>query len=265
MRTCNTGTKIFIVMANRLSQRDEDTPVPRPSPAFLTTRWSVVLAAQGKATAHSAAALETLCRAYWYPLYAYVRGLGRSPEDAQDLTQEFFARLLAQDWLRVVRPENGRFRTFLIVALKRFLTNEWHRGNRQKRGGGQPAVPLDTLHAEHRFAAEPTLTPDELYERRWALTLLDESLVRLRSEFRDAGREREFEMLKEWLTADRGGIPYAQIAATLGTTEGAARVAVHRMRKQFRQHFRQTVAETVEGHGDVEGELRHLTGVLSRA
>ncbi len=251
-------------MANTLSPHD-DTPAPPSSPLFLTTRWSVVLAAQGTATAHSAAALETLCRAYWYPLYAYVRGSGRSPEDAQDLTQGFFARLLAQDWLRVVRPENGRFRTFLIVALKRFLANEWHRGNRQKRGRGQQSVPLDTLDAEHRFATEPPLTPDELYERRWALTLLDESLQRLRREFADAGKEREFEVLKEWLTADRGGIPYARIAATLSTTEGAARVAVHRMRKQFRQHFRQTIAETVEGHGDVDAELRHLIGVLSRA
>jgi len=234
-------------------------------PLFVTTRWSVVLAAQDRSSPDSAAALETLCRAYWYPLYAYVRRLGRSPHDAQDLTQEFFARLLAQDWLRVVTPEKGRFRTFLLVAIKRFLTNEWHRDMRQKRGAGQQPLSLDTAEAEHRFAVEPPLTPDELYERRWAMTLLDESLERLHHEFARAGREQEFNSLKEWLTAERGSIPYGQIAGALGTTEGAARVAVHRMRKQFRQLFRQTIAETVDTASDVDAEMRHLVAVLSRS
>lgn len=241
------------------------TSEERQQPHFVTTRWSVVLAAQDKSSSDSAAALETLCRAYWYPLYAYVRGTGRSPHDAQDLTQEFFARLLAQDWLRVVLPEKGRFRTFLIVVMKRFLTNEWHRDMRQKRGAGQQPLSLDTTQAEHRFAAEPPLTPDELYERRWAMTLLDESLERLQNEFASAGKEQEFNSLKEWLTAERGSIPYGQIATALGTTEGAARVAVHRMRKQFRQLFRQTIAETVDAAGDVDAEMRHLVAVLSRA
>ncbi|HMC28583.1 MAG TPA: sigma-70 family RNA polymerase sigma factor [Verrucomicrobiae bacterium] len=236
-----------------------------PQPLFVTTRWSVVLAAQDKSSPDSAAALETLCRTYWYPLYAYVRGSGRLPPDAQDLTQEFFARLLAQDWLRVVLPEKGRFRTFLLVAMKRFLTNEWHRDMRQKRGAGQPPLSLDTAEAEHRFAAEPPLAPDELYERRWAMTLLDESLARLEQEFTSAGRAEEFNCLKEWLTAERGGIPYKQIAAALDTTEGAARVAVHRLRKQFRVFFRQTIAQTVAADDDVEAEMRHLVSVLSRA
>lgn len=236
-----------------------------PRPCFVTTRWSVVLAAQDKLSPDSAAALETLCRAYWYPLYAFVRGSGRSPHDAQDLTQEFFARLLAQDWLRVVLPEKGRFRTFLLVTMKRFLTNEWHRDMAQKRGAGNLPLCLDAAEAEHRFAAEPPLTPDELYERRWAMTLLDESLERLQRDFRLTGREREFNALKEWLTAERGSIPYEQIATDLRTTEGAARVAVHRMRKQFRQLFRQTIAETVDAAGDVDAEMRHLVAVLSRA
>src|SRR3954468_12823539 len=139
---------------------------------FVTTRWSVVLSARDKSSPDSAAALETLCRAYWYPLYAYVRGTGRSPHDAQDLTQEFFARLLAHDWLKVVIPEKGRFRTFLLVAMKRFLTNEWHREMALKRGAGKAALSLDAVEAEHRFATEPALAPDELYERRWAMTLL---------------------------------------------------------------------------------------------
>ena len=236
-----------------------------PQPLFVTTRWSVVLAAQDKLSPDSAAALETLCRAYWYPLYAYVRRSGCSPHDAQDLTQEFFARLLAQDWLKVVLPQKGRFRTFLLVTMKRFLTNEWHRGMAQKRGAGNLPLSLDAMAAEHRFAAEPSLNPDELYERRWAMTLLDEALQRLQGEFTRMAREQDFVRLKEWLTAERGSIPYGQIALTLGMTEGAARVAVHRMRKQFRQLFRQTIAETVAADDDVDAEMRHLVAVLGRA
>ena len=241
------------------------TPATEAPRLFVTTRWSVVLAAQDKSAPDSAAALETLCRAYWYPLYAYVRGAGRSPHDAQDLTQEFFARLLAQDWLRVVAPEKGRFRTFLLVAMKRFLANEWHRDMAQKRGAGRQALSLDTAEAEHRFAAEPPLAPDQLYERRWAMTLLDESLARLEQEFTRVGKTEEFNCLKEWLTAERGGIPYKQIAEALGATEGAARVAVHRLRKQFRASFCQTIAQTVAAEEDVEAEMRHLVSVLSRA
>ena len=244
-------------------------PKPTNSPPvpsiFVTTRWSVVLAARDKSSPDSAAALETLCRAYWYPLYAYVRGTGRSPHDAQDLTQEFFARLLAHDWLRVVLPEKGRFRTFLLVAMKRFLANEWHRDMALKRGAGKVVLPLDTVEAEHRFATEPPLAPDELYERRWAMTLLNETVERLQAEFAAAGREQEFELLKEWLTADRGSIPYAQLGQVLSINEGAARVAVHRLRKRFRAFFRQTIAETVGANEDVDSEMRHLVGVLSRA
>jgi RNA polymerase sigma-70 factor (ECF subfamily) len=242
-----------------------DETAEGPGSLFVTTRWSVVLAAQDTSSPDSAAALETLCRIYWYPLYAYVRGMGRSPDDAQDLTQEFFARLLARNWLRVVLRDKGRFRTFLLVAMKRFLANEWNRDMRQKRGAGEKPLSLDSVQAEHRFAAEPPLTPGELYERRWAMTLLEESLERLHSEFIRMGCGHEFACLKEWLTAERGGIPYGQIAAALGTTEGAARVMVHRMRKQFRQFFRQTVAETVDAAGDVEAELRYLVAILSRA
>jgi len=236
-----------------------------PPPLFVTTRWSVVLLAQDKSSPDAAAALETLCRAYWYPLYAYVRGSGRSPQDAQDLTQEFFARLLAHDWLRVVLPEKGRFRTFLLVTLKRFLANEWHRDHAHKRGAGMRPLSLDAEVAEGRFAVEPPLAPDELYERRWAMTLLQESLERLQREFIQTRRAPEFDCLKEWLTAERGHIPYAQIARELGTTEGAARVAVHRLRKRFRQCFRQSIAETVDAADDVDAEMRHVVAVLSRA
>ena len=230
-------------------------------PIFLTTRWSVVLAAQDKSSPQSADALQTLCQAYWYPLYAYVRRSGRSPHDSQDLTQEFFARLLAQDWLRVVLPEKGRFRTFLLVALKRFLANEWHRAVTQKRGAGQATLPLDTLHAEHRYASEPALAADQVYERRWAMTLLEQTLQTLGAEFGGPGK---FETLKKWLTADRGEIPYAEVAAELGTSQANARVAVHRLRKRFRQLFRDNIAQTVAATEDVDSELRYLVSVLTR-
>jgi len=256
---------ISVIITWRYDVADSKDTQYLPQPLFVTTRWSVVLAAQDKSSPDSAAALEALCRAYWYPLYAYVRGSGRSPHDAQDLTQEFFARLLALDWLRVAAPEKGRFRTFLLVTIKRFLMNEWRRDMAQKRGAGNQPLSLDAAEAEHRFAAEPPLAPDELYERRWAMTLLDESLKRLEQEFTRAGRAGDFNCLKEWLTAERGEIPYQQIAAALGATEGAARVAVHRLRKQFRAFFRQTIAETVAAHDDVEAEMRHLVSVLSRA
>jgi len=201
---------------------------------------------------------------YWYPLYVYIRGSGHSPHDAQDLTQEFFARLLEQDWLRVVDPSKGRFRYFLLAALKRFLTNEWHRSSAQKRGHGREPLSLNAEEAEHRFCTEPPLTPDQLYERRWAMTLLSETLARLECEYASTGRGAEFGLLKEWLTADRGTLPYPSIAKALEISEGAARVAVHRLRKRYRVLFREAVAETVEPDA-VDDELRHIVSVLSHA
>lgn len=232
---------------------------------FVTTRWSVVLSARDKSSKQSAEALETLCHTYWYPLYAFVRRQGRSPHDAQDLTQEFFARLLAKDYLQAVDQEKGRFRTFLLVALKRFLANEWDKAHAQKRGGGQPTVPLDTEMAERRYHKEgaETFSADRIYERRWALTMLDRALARLRDEFVASGRENEFEHLKQHLTADRGEIPYAEIASVLSMNEGTVRVAVHRMRKRFRELFREEIAQTVEGPEEIEDEVRHLMRALA--
>src|ERR1035437_8464667 len=177
-------------------------------PVFVTTHWSVVLSARQKDSPETAAALETLCRTYWYPLYAYVRRQGHSPHDAQDLTQEFFARLLQKDYLKAAAREKGRFRTFLIVALKRFLANEWDRVRAQKRGGGQPLLSLDAEVAEGRYRIEPVegATADKVYERRWALTLLDHTITRLREEFTGGGKAAEFERLKACLTAERGEI-----------------------------------------------------------
>jgi RNA polymerase sigma-70 factor (ECF subfamily) len=231
---------------------------------FVTTHWSVVLAARDESSPDSAAALEALCRAYWYPLYALVRRQGHTPCDAQDLTQEFFARLLAKDYLSSAAREKGRFRTFLRVALKRFLANEWDRVRRLKRGGGQAPRSLDTAMAEDRYQAEPGggLPPDCLYERRWAMTLLEQTLSRLRAEHTAAGKAAEFERLKGVLMAERGAIQYGALAAALGLSEGAARVAVHRLRKRFRELFRAAVADTVSGPGEVESELRYLVGML---
>ena len=232
---------------------------------FVTTHWSVVLSARQKDSPQSAAALETLCRTYWYPLYAYVRRQGQSPHDAQDLTQGFFARLLQKDYLKAAAREKGRFRTFLIVALKRFLANEWDHDRAQKRGGGQPPLSLDTELAEERYRIEPVegATADRIFERRWALTLLDRTMTRLREEFTTAGRAEDFKRLKACLTAERGDISYAEIAAALGQSEGTVRVAVHRLRKRFRDIFREEIAHTVSSPEEIDEEVRYLMGVLA--
>jgi len=233
---------------------------------FVTTHWSVVLAAKGKASPDSAAALETLCRGYWYPLYAFVRRQGHPPCDAEDLTQEFFARLLAKDYLAAAAPEKGRFRTFLRVALKHFLANEWDRARRLKRGGGHTPLSLDTAMAEDRYQTERVegLPPDRLYERRWALALLEQTLGRLRAEHASAGKTAEFECLKAVLMADRGAIDYAEVAKHLGGNEGAARVAVHRLRKRFREIYREEISQTLADGEDLDAELRHLAAALVR-
>ncbi len=239
---------------------------PPPQPLFLTTHWSVVLAARNRASPGGADALETLCQTYWYPVYALIRGSGRSPEDAEDLTQGFFARLLAKDFLKVVEPEKGRFRTFLRMAVRRFLIHEWQRARAEKRGGGRAPLSLDSVLAEHRFQAEAagSLGPDELYDRRWALTLLAEASARLEREYAQAGKLNELNLLKPHLTADRGQIPYTEIALALQATPGAAQVAVHRLRKRFRDLFRETVAETVATPEEMEEELRYVLSVLAR-
>ena len=239
-----------------------DSATQADARCFVTTRWSVVLNARDAASPASARALETLCRTYWYPLYAFVRGSGYSPHDAQDLTQGFFAVLLAKDFLRVVEPEKGRFRTFLRMAMKRFLVNEWDKQRSTKRGGGQMPILLDTEIAEQRFLQEHSGSrdPEAIYDRRWALTLLDEALVRLEQEYAQAGKSREFAQLK--LTAGRGEIPYAEIAAAVQTTEGAARVAIHRLRKRFRELFRAVIADTVDTAGEAQEEMRQVLQIL---
>ena len=188
---------------------DSSAPPPpssegAPRPVFVTTHWSVVLSAQDKDSARSVEALESLCRTYWYPLYAFVRRSGRRPHDAQYLTQEFFARLLEKDYLKSAAREKGRFRTFLLVALKRFLANEWDRQHAQKRGGFAPIVSIDQELAESRFAAEPAhqLQPDVLFDRQWAMTLIERTMARLQEEYLASGRAKLFEYLCSCLARD---------------------------------------------------------------
>jgi RNA polymerase sigma-70 factor (ECF subfamily) len=237
---------------------DDSTPHAR---VFATTRWSVVLAARG-ATPAAESALAVLCRTYWYPLYAFVRRNGHAPHDAQDLTQEFFARLLAKEWLGEVARERGRFRSFLLAAMQHFLANEWRDAQRLKRGGGVVFVPFDARDAEDRYLHEPAdpLTAEQIYDRRWALDLLERSLARLRTEFEGAGKAAHFEALKFCLTGDK--VALANVAAQLGSSEGAIKVAVHRLRERYRELIRAEIAETVEGPERIEAELQELQAAL---
>lgn len=231
---------------------------------FPNTRWSVVLAAAHAPSPESAAALETICRAYWYPLYAYARRTGQSPHDAQDIAQEFFCRLLEKRWLDSAHPGKGKLRTFLIVAMKNFMSKEWRRASAQKRGGDWTRVQFDTVFAESRLAADKTQSaPDEVFDKQWALTLLDLTMTRLRAEFVAAGKPNDFEALKGCLVAGRGALNYAMVAERLAVNEGAARVAVHRLRKRFRELYRQEISQTLSDGADLDDEMRHLAAVLA--
>jgi RNA polymerase sigma factor (sigma-70 family) len=220
----------------------------------------VVLSAQDKDSGRSDAALETLCRTYWYPLYAFVRRQGHSPHDAQDLTQEFFARLLRKEYLKTVEREKGRFRTFLLTALKRFLANQWDRQHAQKRGGFACVLSVDQEQAESRFASAfaQALPPDVLFDRQWALTLLERTMDRLRQEYVDTGRSKLFEFLQSCLAKDEAALPYAEIAARLKLTDAAVKMAVHRLRARYREILRQEIADTVSSPEEIEEEIRHL-------
>jgi RNA polymerase sigma factor (sigma-70 family) len=231
---------------------------------FATTHWSVVLSAKHPESAQSREALEKLCNGYWYPLYAYVRRKGHSAHDAQDLTQEFFARLLKGNFLATVEQRKGRFRTFLLASLEHFLAKEWAHVNRQKRGGGVTVVSLDERDAEGRYVQEPvdSTSPQSLYERRWAMTLLDRAFKRLSEECRTAKQGELFERVKNLLSGDRCESSYAELAEGLGITEGAFKVAVHRLRQRYGRLLRMEIAETVASPDEVEAEIRFLFSVL---
>jgi len=233
---------------------------------FTATHWSVVLAARGADSAQARAALEALCRAYWYPLYAFVRRTGQSPHDAEDSVQGFFAVCLEKNYLAAAEEAKGRFRSFLLMALKRFLAKERDKSRAVKRGGGQKPIALDGLTAEQRYALEPAeiMSADKLFERRWAMTLLEQVLSRLRDEQVEAEQREAFEQLKEFLLAAGRGTPYADLAARLGTSEGAVKVAVHRLRHRYREILQEEIADTVTSPEEAEEERRYLLAVLSR-
>ena len=236
-----------------------------PHPAFVTTHWSLVVSAGRNDTPHARDALEKLCRSYWFPIYAFVRRQGHGPHDAQDLTQEFFARLLEKKQLAGADPARGRFRSFLLASLKHFLANEWDKANAQKRGGGQVLIPIDAATAETSCGFEPAdnLTADIIFERRWALTLLEHVLGRLRAEYVRDGKENLFEQLKPTLTEASRTVAYSEIATRLGTTEGAVKVAVHRLRQRYRELLRAEIADTVANPGEVDDEIRNLFTALA--
>ena len=250
-----------------LSGRPPTGPASPHGPAFVTTHWSVVLTAAGADTTRAHEALSSLCQTYWYPLYAYARRRGYSPEDAQDLTQEFFARLLEKQWLARADREKGKFRSFLLMAMKRFLANEWDKAQALKRGGQIRLVPFQFDTAETRYCQEPanTCTPDQVYEKHWALTLLQSVLQRLRADYVHDGKAELFTALEPCLIGSRETQPYAALAAQLSMTEGAVRMAVKRLRDRYRQALQDEIARTVTTPAEADEELRHLFRALASA
>jgi RNA polymerase sigma-70 factor (ECF subfamily) len=236
-----------------------------PQDVFVTTRWTVVLAAGRKSSPQSDHALADLCQTYWFPLYAYVRRRCRSREDAEDLTQAFFEKFLARNYLEGLNAERGKFRAFLLASLKHFLANEWDKLGRQKRGGGVEHLSLDWRTADQRFQFEPPdhASPDRLFDREWALTLLERVIERLRAECAADGRSKLFEQARGYLMLGEEAIPYADAARALGMEEGAVRVAVHRLRKRYRQLLRDEITQTVHDPAQVREELQSLQAALA--
>jgi RNA polymerase sigma factor (sigma-70 family) len=243
---------------------EQQEPASSGPRQFATTRWSLVLAAGQRSSPQSSAALATLCENYWYPLYAYVRRRGQDADEAQDFTQAFFARLLEKNDLAAADPGRGRFRSFLLASLKHFLANEWDRSRAQKRGGGRAALSIDFRTAEERYRAEPShdLTPEKIFERRWALVLLENVLARLHDESAQAGKTDSFDHLKGFLTGEQSAITYGQLAAELNMSEGAVKVAVHRLRRRYRELLRAEIEETVADAEEIDQEIRDLFSAL---
>lgn len=239
---------------------NSEAGMPGGAAQFATTHWTAVLTAKQKDSSRAFAALSQLCQAYWYPLYAYVRRRGHDPDEAQDLTQEFFARLLRKDFLAAVDRDKGRFRSFLLASMNHFLAKEWNRAHRQKRGGGCVILSLNDDSAENRYLQEPATDwpADKLFERRWALTLLESAMSRLRGELASGGKAPLFEELRSFLSGDRTAEGYAGVAARLNLTEGAVKVAVHRLRKRYGEILREEIAQTVTDPAEVEEEIRCL-------
>lgn len=238
--------------------------MPLPAPIFATTHWSVVRSAGQEPSLLAEAALEQLCRAYWYPLYAYVRHRGYDADAAKDLTQEFFVRLLAKHRLREASRERGRFRSFLIGAMKNFLVDEWESARAQKRGGGVTLLSLED--GEARFEMElPSTEPEEtFFDQRWARTILERALSALKAEFAASGKGAQFRQLKRFLTQSVEEKDYAPVAAELQMKPGTVAVLVHRLRQQYRARVRAEIGHTVDSPAEIDDEMRHLLAVVTR-
>jgi RNA polymerase sigma-70 factor (ECF subfamily) len=270
--TCRLDPEAIFYLDGSVPAQDEVTSLTAIGPAasegqgtaaFTTTHWSVVLEARGESPA-AEAALEKLCRIYWWPLYGFVRREGYKPEEAQDLTQAFFARLLERRDFETVRQERGRLRSYLLASMKNFLSKARDREMTLKRGEGRPLISLDDLLARERVDQEPAhkLSADRIYERRWALTVLEQVLVRLRAEYEGAGKLALFDRLKELLSRESGQPSQAEIAAEMQMTENAVKQAFHRLRHRYRQLLHEEIAHTVAVAEDVEDELRHFIAIL---
>jgi len=232
--------------------------------AFTTTHWSVVLATSQGQSIEADRALETLCRAYWYPLYTFVRRRGYAAHDAQDLTQEFFARLLEKNYLQAVDRTKGKFRSFLLAALEHFLANQWRDAHTQKRGGYATVISVDDDNAEQAYLqlSDSNLSPERFFAQQWALKLLEQVLAKLQAEFTASGKAQLFEQLKIFLTGEKRGASYADFAMRLGMTEAALKMAVSRMRRRYGELLREEIAHTVTSPAEVEEELRALFAAL---
>ena len=240
------------------------SPASSRNANFATTRWSLVVAAAKSPSPQARAALEVLCGSYWYAVYAFVRRRGDPVDDARDLTQEFFARLLEKDYLEAADRERGRFRTFLLTAVSHFLSNERERACAQKRGGDVIKFSLDFERGEERYQQEPAdhWTAEKIFDRRWALTLLDQAVALLKQDYSDSGKGTLFEQLKVFLTGDSGAPAYEESAARLNMSPGAVKVAVHRLRQKYRESLRQLIAQTVAVEEDIESEVHVLLSAL---
>ena len=241
---------------------DDESLSPRGDARFGTTRWSMVIRAGDVNSADAGAALEELCKSYWYPLYAFVRKTGKSEDEAKDLTQEFFCRLLDKQRLNAADPARGKFRSFLLSSIKNMMLDEWKKGQAQKRGGGMTVLSIDEEDPEGRYRLEPKdeTTPESLFEKRWAQTLVNKTIARLQAECEEQGKP--FEELKVYLLEPKGTVPFAETAAKLGTTETALKTSVHRLRRNYAAIFREEVAQTVDDPEEVDMEIQHLLTAL---
>jgi RNA polymerase sigma factor (sigma-70 family) len=245
---------------------EEDSQMQPSKSSFATTRWSVVLAAGNRLCPAGRQALETLCRTYWYPLYAYARRSGRSSQDAEDLTQAFLARLIEKNLVQAADRERGRFRSFLLTSFKHFAADERDRTLAKKRGGDARVISLDFESAETRYHLDPAddRTAESAFDHQWAVTVLETVFNRLREQYGTQGKAALFEQIKVALARDGAAVPYSDLAARLEMTEGAVRVAVHRLRGRYRELLREEIGHTVGDTSDVEEEIRHLFEALAR-